>query len=65
MTEDNKKQSEPEELTSADVKQVPGGAELSADELQKVAGGGVKKAVVKAGDYPPPPPPPPPPPFPD
>ena len=42
MSEDNKKQNEPEEQkeTSADVKQVPGGArELSADELQKVAGG--------------------------
>jgi hypothetical protein len=38
MSEDNKKQNEPEKMT--DVKQVPGGArELSADELQKVAGG--------------------------
>jgi hypothetical protein len=52
MSKNNKKQNEPEEqkeLTSADVKQVPGGArELSADQLQKVAGGmhkGPPKAI--------------------
>lgn len=43
MSEDNKKQNE--ELTSADVKQMPSGAqELSADELRKIAGGAPKKA---------------------
>jgi hypothetical protein len=62
MSEDNKKQNEPEEQkeTSADVKQVPGGArELSADELEEVVGG-FHKANVPT----PPPPPPPPPPHP-
>jgi hypothetical protein len=48
MSEDNKKQNEPDEqkeLTSADGKQVPGDAELSADELQQVAGGGTLRPV--------------------
>jgi hypothetical protein len=64
MSEDNKKQNEAKEVTSADV--TGGAQELSANELEKVAGGaGHKSMADKSVNLPPPPPPPPPGSFPD